>query len=220
MRDEDFQVFIDEFGEATSRVNVPQESIEKWRGKLPEQLLTYWQQEGWCSYAGGLFWTVDPTDYEDIVDEWLEDTPFEQLDSFHVIARSAFGKLYLIGESIGCSTKISCVISSIYALPKELKRKNERDLTLNVQSFFCFRGKADCDIKDEAGKPLFERALKKLGPLAIDEMYGFEPAIVLGGKMLLDNLVKVKIDQHLTILRQLAAPTLPFSHLDIDKLLK
>jgi hypothetical protein len=51
-------------------------------------------------------------------------------------------------------------------------------------------------------------------------MYGFELAIVLGGKMRLENLVKVKIDQHLTILRQLAAPTLPFSNLDIDKLLK
>ena len=51
-------------------------------------------------------------------------------------------------------------------------------------------------------------------------MYGFEPAIVLGGKMRLENLRKVKLDQHLTILRQLAAPTMPFSNLDIDKLMK
>jgi hypothetical protein len=49
-------------------------SLEKWRDKLPEQLLTYWQQEGWCEYKDGLFCTVDLDDYEDLVDEWLADT--------------------------------------------------------------------------------------------------------------------------------------------------
>jgi len=72
MRDEDFEVFISEFGEATYRVDVPPEAIEKWRGKLPELLLTYWQEVGWCCYANGLFWIVNPDDYEDLVDEWLE----------------------------------------------------------------------------------------------------------------------------------------------------
>ena len=95
MRDENFKVFISEFGEATHRTNVPVEAIQKWRGKLPDQLLKYWQEEGWCGYKDGLFWTVDPDDYEDLVDEWLADTPIEQLDSFHAIARSAFGTPYL-----------------------------------------------------------------------------------------------------------------------------
>ena len=54
MRDECFEVFIDEFGEATHRDAVPASSIEKWRGKLPDQLLTYWKEEGWCGYANGL----------------------------------------------------------------------------------------------------------------------------------------------------------------------
>ena len=51
-------------------------------------------------------------------------------------------------------------------------------------------------------------------------MYGFEPAIILGGKMQLENLAKLKLDVHLTILRQLAAPTMPYANIDIDKLLK
>ena len=88
MRDEDFEIFIDTFGEATQRVEVPTSSIEKCRGKLPDQLLKYRQQEGWCAYANGLFWTVDPDEYEDLLDEWLENTQLEQLDAFHVIARS------------------------------------------------------------------------------------------------------------------------------------
>ncbi|BEV17158.1 hypothetical protein HBDW_39460 [Herbaspirillum sp. DW155] len=70
MRDEDFKYFISNFGEATKRSPVPTESIEKWRDKLPDQLLKYWEREGWCEYANGLFCTVDPDDYEDLVDEW------------------------------------------------------------------------------------------------------------------------------------------------------
>jgi hypothetical protein len=53
-----------------------------------------------------------------------------------------------------------------------------------------------------------------------DEVYAFEPAIVLGGKMRLENLAKLKLGVHLTVLRQLASPTLPFSNIDIEKILK
>jgi hypothetical protein len=219
MRDENFEVFIDEFGEATHRVEVPAASIEKWHGKLPDQLLEYWKEEGWCGYANGLFWTVNPDDYEDLVDEWLEDTPLEQIDAFHVIARTAFGQLYVCGERTGVSVTISCEIGSVFALPKELKPKSREDQDWSVKAFLGLNND-NCNLDDESGLPLFNRALAKLGPLAPDEMYGFEPAIILGGKMRLENLAKLKLDVHLTILRQLAPPTMPFSNIDIDKLLK
>lgn len=219
MRDEDFEVFISEFGEATYRTDVPVEAIKKWQGKLPEQLLKYWQEEGWCGYANGLFWFVDPDDYEDIVDEWLEDTGLEQIDAFHVIARTAFGKLYVCGERTGVSLTISCPINAILAIPKNLKPKSKEDQDWSVRSFLGLSTNG-CDLKDESGAPLFEQALEKLGPLAPDEIYGFEPAIVLGGAMRLENLAKLKLDVHLTILRQLSSPKLPFSNVDIDKLLQ
>ena len=218
MRDEDFKVFIDEFGEATHHVDVPAEAIQKWRGKLPEQLLSYWREEGWCGYADGLFWTVDPDDYEDLVEEWLADTPFQQLDSFHTIARSAFGTLYLWGEATGDSVVIACGISSIIALDSGLEQ-TVADADFDIRVFFSNKSVARCDINDEFDEPLFQRVLAKLGPLAPDEVYGFEPAIVLGGKMLLENLAKLKLDVHLSILRQFAAPTIPFSDVDISNLI-
>ncbi len=219
MRDEDFQVFIDEFGEATHRIEVQTVSIEKWQGKLSNQLLAYWQTEGWSSYANGLFWTVNPEEYEDIVDEWLENSPLEQIDAFHVIARSAFGHLYLWGEKTGASATISPSINSIICLASNLKRKLN-DADFYTRTFFSNKTLNDCDYNDEFGVPLFTRALAKLGPLGADEVYGFEPAIVLGGKMQLDNLAKLNLDVHLTILRQLAAPTMPFSNIDADKIIK
>jgi hypothetical protein len=219
MRDEDFEVFIEEFGELIQNVEVPQTSIQKWRGKLPNQLLAYWAQEGWCAYANGLVWTVDPDEYEDLIDEWLEDTRLEQLDSFHVIARSAFGDLYACGEKTGRSVTIACPLNKISVLPRGLKPKSEQDLDLSIRSFFSSSEKSRFNLKDERGKPLFERAVEQLGELAPDEIYGLEPALVLGGHIRLENLSKVKTDVHLTVLRQLAAPTLPLTDLDIEKLL-
>lgn len=220
MRDEDFEYFVSKFGEAMHRVEVPQTAIERWRGRLPNQLLTYWKEEGWCGYADGLFWTVDPDDYEDLVDEWLEDSPLEQIDAFHAIARSAFGDLFLLGESRGTGATINPLIHCISALQRDIERKSINELNRDVSNFFSLRKLKYCDLYDESGETLFERALQALGPLAPDEMYGFEPAIVLGGNMRLENLRKVNLDVHLTILRQLAAPTMPFSNIDIDKLMQ
>ena len=196
MRDEDFEYFISKFGDATHRVDVPRQSIEKWRGKLPDLLLTYWQEEGWCAYANGLFWLVNPDDYEDLVDEWLENTPLDQIDAFHVVGRTAFGKIYVCGERTGVSLTITCPINAVFALPKELKPKSKEDQEWSVRAFLGISA-SGCDLKDESGDPLFKRALAMLGPLEPDEIYGFEPAIVLGGEMQLENLAKLDLDVHL-----------------------
>ncbi|MDR9835753.1 GAD-like domain-containing protein [Herbaspirillum huttiense] len=219
MRDEGFKYFISNFGEATKTSPVPAESLEKWRGKLPDKLLKYWEQEGWCEYANGLFCTVDPDDYEDLVDEWLADTGLDEIDAFHVIARTAFGELHVCGEKTGCSVTIYCALNMVAALENRLKAKTKEDLDFSIRSFFAFNEPIELDMKDENGQPLFERARSKLGPLEPHEIYGFEPAIVLGGKILLENLVKVNANVHLTILRQFAEPELPFAGIDIEKLL-
>ncbi|QBP77090.1 DUF1851 domain-containing protein [Herbaspirillum huttiense] len=218
MRDDDFTYFISKFGEATKCTTVPTASFEKWRNKLPDQLLKYWEQEGWCEYANGLFCTVNPDDYEDLVDEWLAETGLDEIDSFHVIARTAFGDLYVCGEKTGRSVTIACALNMVSALQNELKAKTKEDLDYSIRSLFAFSKPARFDIKDEDGQPLFERARSKLGPLEPHEIYGFEPAIVLGGKILLENLAKVNANVHLTILRQFADPELPFSGGDIEKL--
>ncbi|WP_439853678.1 T6SS immunity protein Tdi1 domain-containing protein [Pseudomonas yamanorum] len=56
---------------------------------------------------------------------------------------------------------------------------------------------------DNLGKPLFQRALAKLGPLGADEMYAFEPALCIRGKADLKHMKKVDIHVHLMILDQL-----------------
>jgi hypothetical protein len=194
--DEHFEMFMEELGPATYKRPVPPSSMERYRGKLPEQLLAYWEEHGWCSYADGLFCTVDPQEYEPVLEAWIGDTPFMEKDAYHIIARSAFGKLYFWGERTGDSLKLFAPGS--YCLPRESLFRNG-ELDRGVRMFFSNRDREENDFAD-----LFEPAMEKLGRLSHDEMYGFVPALALGGPSDLTHLKKVKAVEHLVLLAQLA----------------
>lgn len=215
MRDEHFEIFVEEFGEVTTRIPTPPSKIEQWRSKMPAALLEYWTAEGWSGFGQGLFWIVNPDDFEDALAEWLVGTPLEKVDHFHVIARTAFGKLYLWGERTGPSAEIVPSDHSILCLERDLK-KPLKNPDLALRGFFSGSMPSYADALDEDGKPLFQRALKALGPLGPDEMYGFEPALVVGGKARIENVRIVKIQEHLGMLRQLSGPQFPMGRLNID----
>lgn len=194
--DEDFAGFLQDFGPAIDKRHVPPSSIDRYRGKLPDQLLKYWEDQGWCGYADGLFWTVNPQEYEAVLEAWIGDTPFIEKDVYHIIARGAFGKLYLWGERTGYSLKIfapgSYCVPSIAPSPID-------DMDFEIQLFF---GGLSPDGSDFVN--MFAPALKRLGRLKHDEIYGFVPALGLGGTSEPEYLQKVKAVEHLVLLAQLA----------------
>lgn len=197
--DQYFEYFLKKFGPAIERQYVPPSSIDRYRGKLPDQLLAYWQEYGWCGYADGLFWTVNPHEYEPVVEAWLGDTPFMEEDAYHLIARSAFGDIYFFGERHGRKLHIIAADSCMMT-----PRKGIQDLSLSIRAFFGSQNREACDFSDANGSLLFAPALKKLGSLKPGEMYGFVPALALGGPATLDHLQKVKAVEHLVLLAQLA----------------
>ncbi|KPX41960.1 GAD-like domain-containing protein [Pseudomonas ficuserectae] len=194
--DKVFARFLEKFGGPVDRQNVPASSIERYRGKLPNQLLEYWTEHGWCGYGEGIFWIVNPQEYEGVVASWLEGTELEKRDTYHLIARGAFGDLYLWGEKTGFSLKITsvfsrCVIHDFEPTPEQMDRK--------LQDFIVSRKVNSNDLEN-----LFSPAKTKLGTLRHDEMYGFAPALMLGGAASIDHVEKLKAVEHLILLSQLA----------------
>ncbi|MCR5893335.1 MULTISPECIES: GAD-like domain-containing protein [Burkholderia] len=190
-----------EFGPAIDRRDVPAEKIEKFRGKLPNKLLEYWQEYGWCGYGKGLLWTVDPDEWEDELEAWIGETEFMERDAYYVIARTAFGGLVLWGEKTGQSLKVTTPYGMIFpSFDEEEYREDGPDLT--IQLFFSTASKEMFDLLDSEKAPLFERALEKLGSLDHTTMYGFVPALALGGTPVLERLQKLDAHVHLDILSQ------------------
>ncbi|WP_116896344.1 GAD-like domain-containing protein, partial [Pseudomonas syringae] len=163
--DEDFAFFLENFGPAIEQHSVPEASIARYKNKLPEQLLQYWSLYGWCGYASGLFWSVNPQDYDQLLDHWLATTPLHQRDSYHVIARSAFGILYVWGETSGYCLTLNSYISR-YSGRTSIFTGNK--INFGVRAFFSSMIAEYNDLDN-----LFKPALKSLGPLKSDEMYGF-----------------------------------------------
>ncbi|EEN6519734.1 DUF1851 domain-containing protein, partial [Salmonella enterica subsp. enterica] len=69
----------------------------------------------------------------------------------------------------------------------------------NVEEFDLF----DCN-----DNYIFDRAVKQLGVLANNEMFGLEPAYIFGGEIKIENLSKVDCQIHLMILRELSSPNI------------
>lgn len=193
--DKVFSKFLERFGRPVNRQEVPLSSIERYRGKLPNLLLEYWVEHGWCGYGDGIFWLVNPQDYDGVVASWIEGTKIGKRDTYHLIARSAFGDLYLWGEKTGFSLKITsiisrCIIHNFVPTAEQMDRK--------LQDFLL-----STDVESNDYDNLFRSAKSKLGTLKSDEMYGFVPALMLGGPDTLDHLEKLKAVEHLTLLSQL-----------------
>lgn len=205
-----FAGFIAEFGEPTRREAVPETSVARYRGRLPERLLALWQTDGWCAYAEGLFWTVNPERYQPTVDAWLADTRFEGIDTYHALARSAFGHLYLWGERHRRALTIACPTHALIGVESQL-RSTATDADVALGLFFSGRRRQTTDITDVSGKGLFAQALLALGPLAPEQVYGFDPPLSAGGLRRAANLRVMDLFEHLALLRAMDGPRVPFA---------
>ena len=190
--DEDFQYFLDEFGQPHNRSAIEYDIVEKYEGRLPKRLLEYWQEYGFCGFKDGLFWIVNPDDYQDSMTTWLKGTGVLELDTFHVFARTGFGSLYLWGEKTGQSWRVDIRDAQIFHrknYEKEIENGKTSDL---IMAFFSITDSYTVDLEDiKTEKSIFEQALKKFGPLEEDEMFTFEPALFLGGEQTFKTVNKV-----------------------------
>ncbi len=198
--DEDFEWFLEQFGIPTSNQTVTTDIINKYRGKLPSRLLEYWQEYGFCGFMDGLFWIVNPDDFEDTLDAWIGNTEIVEKDAYYVIARSAFGELYVWGKEHGFKYLIDP--NQGWLIEKkgnkqDINQGNENDA---IQLFFYLKRPKSFNLEDINDEPLFEQCKILHKPLAYDEMYAFEPALFLGGEPTLENIAKVNIFAHLSML--------------------
>lgn len=206
--DEYFNDFLNEegFSPIVSSIPADDATINYFSGKLPNRLLGYWKEYGFAGFADGLFWVVNPNDYQDIVDKWLKATPMWGREEFYAVARSAFGELYIRGDQSDSTTIIDPHLNNI--IPGDAKnpelKKEEWDRAIGI--FFMFKSKKRVDYKDKNEKPLFQRCLKKYGMLEHDEMYTFSTALALGGAADINNIKKVKVLEQLSMLCDLDTP--------------
>ena len=125
--DENYEFFLKKFGKPHKCQIVEKELIADYQNKLPSQLFTYWQLLGCCGYANGLIWMTNPSEYQDILDGWLKGTSFAKRKDLSVIARNAFGELYVWCKEKGDIMTIVPTLGVIYFYPEKYERSLSQD---------------------------------------------------------------------------------------------
>jgi hypothetical protein len=201
--DTDFGAFLEEFGQPTATITASTAEVDAYKGKLPNRLLGYWQRYGFCSFMDGLFSIVNPAAYESDLEAWIGDTPIEVEDAFHVIARSGFGDLLLWGARTGYRYRIKPIRGWIVQLDGDAAEIGSKGADSAIGGFFSSKTPKYFDEKDEAGKPLFARAVSKPVAPEPDEVFALEPAPRLGGSASVGSLVRRDVHVQLSVLAQL-----------------
>jgi len=189
--------------------------IYKYQGILPDELLLYWKEYGFSSFKDGLFWLTNPDDYIELVRDYLKDTPFEDRENLYVVARTAFGELYIWETSKGGIIELKSFSNMIF-----FSADNSRiNLTKEEENFemVSYLGVKDPEYLDEEDgndQPLFERALKKLGKVEANEMYGYKLSHFLGGKESITNLTQMDLFNHYEIQKQFKEPVISVSDME------
>lgn len=193
--DECLEYFLSHWGQPTERVPADEETLTRFAPHLPATLIEYWRELGFSVFQDGLMTLCNPIEWQPVIDEWIEDTELKNLDTFIPVMRGALGSFKLFGIQHGCRISL---------LPVDRAYVGTRDqatygMRLAIESLFLADPK-EHDLQEE--KFTFPQALKKLGPLKPNEMYGFIPLLPLGGMRDLAHLQKVDAFAHLSILRQ------------------
>ncbi len=205
--DEGFEYFLEKFVEPHDCINIDEDVIKKYESKLPVKLFEYWREIGWCGFGDGLIWMVNPKDYEDILAQRLMSTPFEDRNDLSVIARNAFGELYVWAKGKGEVLAIRPSTNVInYFSPTDRENLSEEKENKKMRSFWAFQQKKNLDFKDSSRNPLFDRCLEKFGQLKSNEMYGFKQHLSIGGDRELENMEILKLDVYHSIAAQLDKP--------------
>lgn len=152
-------------------------------GRIPEVMRMILQRDGWCSYRKQMFWMCDPDDWDPVARAWFPQSPSPQ-----ILARSAFGDLFVLDEIFWLT------------LPQQSVLITSSDNS----NWFFGRTLTSKTFMLQTELSRLRATRDQVGPLEWDEMYTYVPAFALGGSEETSKLERVKAREQLVMLSQLA----------------
>lgn len=151
---------------------------------LVDLLLDFWSEYGQGRFSDGLLYVCDPIEKKSLMEFFLPD------QALYPLVISSFGEFYFT------NLKHLYTIQPIYG--------SYRKIRSNFELLFENRLQDDEYLNDVLDLSFHRKAVEKLGRLEPDQIFGFEPAIALGGNDEDISMVKkFQMNAHLAFLSQL-----------------
>ena len=166
---------------------VSEDTIRKYEGVLPEEIISFWKEYGFGTFLNGYLRSVNPDDYEEV----FKNSVLKDCQDAIVLFTTGMSDL------ITWNGQALCICNYRYARIEMLTTKIPLFYRYLEDDFFLFK---------KLFMTHYEPAIEKYGELAYDEAFGYVPMLVLGGAETVDNLDKVKIQEHIMVFSALADP--------------
>ncbi len=161
---------------------VPEDTIKKYTGKIPEQFIEIWKSYGFGSFLNGFLKLINPDDYSDFVKK----SYFEK--NCIPLLITALGDIIVWEENA-----YFFIIQYRYNNFSALARGYRVFAKLLEETGYFY---------EKANLKNIKEALNMLGTVSYDECYGYVPLLSLGGAEKPENLQKVKLREHLELMHQ------------------
>ncbi len=180
-----FDRFVNKYPPGDGLRKPTAERLKQFQGRLPAELLDFWQKYGFGNYGGGLLKIIDPTDYVDTLTLWLG----EQEGCFPIVM-TGFGTLFIYRKRSETADDM-CLLDIHY--------RRSGSFSTSFSDFFERILPTENFAEQFLRADLFQEASAKYGGLAADEIFFFAPALALGGAESIQYIKKgnAVIHQHL-----------------------
>jgi len=185
-----FDKFITMYKPSEDLIKPTQQMLDWYQDKLPAELLQFWQAYGFGNYGNGLIKVVEPSGYMDSFYAWTAKRDYSKLP----ILVSAFGDTFYYRKLTPDDEDVSLLdihYRKIDVCEYSLKGFFEKYIVNEELAAVLLK------------KELFEQAITKLGVLKPEEIYYFQPALILGGSQDPKYLSKGSGSVHQMVLLQL-----------------
>ena len=178
------------FKNSVKYADVPEEIIEKYQGRVSDDIISLWREYGFCTTEDGYYKLVNPDNYADIFWEIYGDEEYD-CDPVVVMVTAMADIIFFTSKGRFCYINIRHekwdVIGKMFSLT--MRRMKDPEFRHTLLSW----------------EP-YEDAVKKLGVPTYEECFAYEPLLSLGGKEKVENLRKVNLMVHLDIVSQMQDP--------------
>lgn len=163
---------------------IGEDVIKKYSDILPNKLISIWKKYGTGSMMNGFLKVVNPDEYMDILRE-----SFLDYDGVVPVMVTAFGDIITVnGEERVDIIYYRYGYYTVIAADWEIFELFAVDSFMNEKMF---------------QNSLYNKAIEQLGKIKYEECLGYVPLLALGGVEKVDNLKKVKIKEHIEVIREM-----------------
>ena len=180
-----FDIFFEKYPDYSTVQKPTEEVVAEFKGKLPDELLDFWNVYGFGTFMKGYLKVVDPSEFQVVFNEG-----YDNKDGEIVFAVTGLGDFL---------TWTGDAIRAVYFKSGYESIIESGD---DMEWFFNMDLADEGFLRDNLDDKNYLDVKSKSGNLEFDECFGYLPLLGLGGPENADNLQKVKIKEHISLIVQ------------------